>query len=200
MSVRDNVLVGMHRHLAAARPFAGLRHIPGVRWLSLLAETLLAITRPPQVRREEKTLREQADQQLARFGQRLTPRAEQLAYTLSYANRRRTEIARALALQPRLLLLDEPTAGMNPTETDEVLQQLLVLRAQKHTILLVEHKLDLVMTVSDYVLVMDSGKLIAHGTPDEVQKNEQVIEAYIGRRQKPGVGRERKGYASTVHS
>jgi branched-chain amino acid transport system ATP-binding protein len=200
MSVRDNVLVGMHTHLTAARPFPGLRHIPGLRWISLLAESALALTRPPQLRREEKAMLEQAERQLARFGERLTPRAEQLAYTLSYANRRRTEIARSLALQPRLLLLDEPTAGMNPTETDEVLQQLLVLREQRQTILLVEHKLDLVMTVSDYVLVMDSGKLIAHGTPDEVQNNEQVIEAYIGRRRGPGAGVEREGYASTIHS
>lgn len=199
MSVRDNVLVGMHTHLAASRPFPKLRHIPGVRWIALLAETALAIARPPHVRREEQVMLEEANQQLARFGQRLTPRAEQLAYTLSYANRRRTEIARGLALRPRLLLLDEPTAGMNPTETDEVLEQLLVLREQKQTMLLVEHKLDLVMEVSDYVLVMDSGKLIAHGPPAVVQNDERVIEAYIGRRRKPGASAERDGYVASTH-
>jgi branched-chain amino acid transport system ATP-binding protein len=101
---------------------------------------------------------------------------------LSYANRRRTEIARGLALRPRLLLLDEPTVGMNPTETAEVLEQLLELRAEGQAMLLVEHKLDLVMKLSDHVLVMDSGKLIAQGTPDVVQADERVIEAYIGRR------------------
>lgn len=200
MSVRDNVLVGIHTHLATVRPFPTLRHVPGLRWIALLTETALALLRPPRVRREEQAILEQARRQLDRFGERLTPRADHLAYTLSYANRRRTEIARALALQPRLLLLDEPTAGMNPTETDEVLRQLLALRAQKQTILLVEHKLDLVMKVSDYVLVMDSGKLIAHGTPETVQNDERVIEAYIGRRRLPGTTTERKGYASTVHS
>jgi branched-chain amino acid transport system ATP-binding protein len=182
MSVRDNVLVGMHTQLKASRPFPSLRHIPVLRWISLLAETGIALVRPPGVRREEQQLLAEAHQQLERFGQRLLPREEQLAYTLSYANRRRTEIARALALRPRLLLLDEPTAGMNPTETAEVLEQLLKLRVQGQTILLVEHKLDLVMKLSDHVLVMDSGKLIAQGTPEEVQTDERVIEAYIGRR------------------
>jgi ABC-type branched-subunit amino acid transport system ATPase component len=182
MSVSENVLVGMHSQLKAARPFASLRHIPVLRWISLLAETGVAIVRPPKVRREEKDMLADVHGQLERFGQRLLPREHQNSYTLSYANRRRTEIARALALRPRLLLLDEPTAGMNPTETAEVLEQLLELRAQGQTMLLVEHKLDLVMKLSDYVLVMDSGKLIAQGTPQEVQNDERVIEAYIGHR------------------
>jgi branched-chain amino acid transport system ATP-binding protein len=182
MSVRDNVLLGMHIHLQAARPFAALRHTPVLRWIPLLAETALAILQPPAVRREEAQLLAEVQHELERFGERLLPRQEQLAYTLSYANRRRTEIARGLALQPRLLLLDEPTAGMNPSETAEVLEQLLALRAQGQTILLVEHKLDLVMQLSDHVLVMDGGKLIAQGTPQKVQEYERVIEAYIGRR------------------
>ncbi|GCE25166.1 ABC transporter ATP-binding protein [Dictyobacter alpinus] len=182
MSVRDNILVGMHTHLDAARPFAFLRHIPVLRWVSLLAETTMAILRPPHVRAEEQKLLAEARQQMERFGERLLPREEQLAYTLSYANRRRTEIARGLALQPHLLLLDEPTAGMNPTETAEVLDQLQKLRTEGQTLLLIEHKLDLVMQVSDHILVMDGGKLIAQGTPGEIQNNEQVIEAYIGRR------------------
>jgi branched-chain amino acid transport system ATP-binding protein len=172
----------MHTQLKAARPFASLRHIPVLRWVSLLAETGMAIVRPPHVRREEQNLLIEAHQQLGRFGERLLPREQHLAYTLSYANRRRTEIARGLALRPRLLLLDEPTAGMNPTETAEVLEQLLELRAEGQAMLLVEHKLDLVMKLSDHVLVMDSGKLIAQGTPDVVQADERVIEAYIGRR------------------
>ncbi len=182
MSVRDNVLIGMHTQLKAARPFASLRHIPVLRWVSLLAETGMAIVRPAHVRREEQNLLIETQQQLGRFGERLLPREQHLAYTLSYANRRRTEIARGLALRPHLLLLDEPTAGMNPTETAEVLEQLLELRAEGQAMLLVEHKLDLVMKLSDHVLVMDSGKLIAQGTPDVVQADERVIEAYIGRR------------------
>lgn len=182
VSIRDNVLLGMHTHLDAARPFASLRHTPILRWIPLLAELVLAIANPPSVRREEEKLLAEVERELSRFGERLLPRQERLAYTLSYANRRRVEIARALALRPRLLLLDEPTAGMNPTETAEVLEQLQALRAEGQTILLVEHKLDLVMSLSDHVLVMDGGKLIAQGTPDVVQSDERVIEAYIGRR------------------
>lgn len=180
MSVNDNVLVGYHTQLHAARPFASLRHLPVLRWISLIAETIQAVIRPPAVLREEKNLRERSVHELQRFGERLLPRQEQLAFTLSYANRRRTEIARNLAIRPRLLLLDEPTAGMNPTETAEVLEQLLALRAEGQTIFLVEHKLDLVMQLSDHILVMDSGKLIAEGNAEEIQNNERVIEAYIG--------------------
>jgi branched-chain amino acid transport system ATP-binding protein len=191
MSVRDNVLIGMHTHLQVARPFASLRHIVGLRWIALLAETVLAIARPPGVVREEEKLLKEAERELERFGERLLPRQQQLSYTLSYANRRRTEIARGLALRPDLLLLDEPTAGMNPTETAEVLEQLQALRAEGQTMLLIEHKLDLVMQLSDHVLVMDGGKLIAEGTPDEIQSNEQVIEAYIGRRRSLIAAKER---------
>jgi branched-chain amino acid transport system ATP-binding protein len=191
MSVRDNVLIGMHTHLQAARPFAALRHVVALRWIALLAETVLAIARPPSVVREEEKLLKEAERELERFGERLLPRQQQLSYTLSYANRRRTEIARGLALRPDLLLLDEPTAGMNPTETAEVLEQLQALRAEGQTMLLIEHKLDLVMQLSDHVLVMDGGKLIAEGTPDEIQSNEQVIEAYIGRRRSLIAAKER---------
>jgi branched-chain amino acid transport system ATP-binding protein len=88
-------------------------------------------------------------------------------------------------MRPRLLLLDEPTAGMNPTETGELLGQLAALRAEGHTILLIEHKLDLVMALSDRVLVLDYGKLIAQGTASQVQSDERVIEAYLGRRGGP---------------
>ncbi|QBD80796.1 ABC transporter ATP-binding protein [Ktedonosporobacter rubrisoli] len=182
MSIRDNVLVGMHTQLHAARPFASLRHIPVLRWISLLGETVMAVVQPPSVRREEEAMLANVQEELKRFEQRLLPRQDRFAYTLSYANRRRTEIARALALRPRLLLLDEPTAGMNPTETAEVLEQLLELRAAGQSMLLVEHKLDLVMKLSDHVLVMDGGKLIAQGRPEAIQEDERVIETYIGRR------------------
>src|SRR5262249_59811150 len=115
-----------------------------------LAELALALVRPGAVRREEEKLRADAMEILALFGERLTPRINNPAFSLSYANRRRVEIARALALQPRVLFLDEPTAGMNPSETNEMLEIIRTLKG-KFTILLIEPKLDLVMRLSDRV-------------------------------------------------
>ena len=145
-----------------------------------LLELGLALLRPDSVTAEEERLREEVKVILARFGERLLPRIDQPAYSLSYANRRRVEIARALALKPRLLLLDEPTAGMNPTETTEMQGLVAELKAEGLTILLIEHKLEMVMRLSDRVIVMDEGKKIAEGPGEAVRGDPKVIEAYLG--------------------
>lgn len=182
LSVADNIEVGLHSTLHANRPFRRFSNVFLLRWLPLLAELYIAIVGTPASRREQQRIDAVVAAEIDRFEARLGPRRDDPAYSLSYANRRRTEIARALALQPKLLVLDEPTAGMNQSETAEVLDQLLELKAAGQSILLVEHKLDLVMSVSDRVIVMDGGRIIAEGRPDEVRTDPAVVEAYLGRR------------------
>jgi branched-chain amino acid transport system ATP-binding protein len=172
LSVMDNVLIGAHARLRAVRPAVPL--------VGPLLELALALVRPSSVKAEEEALREEVRTIVARFGERLLPRLDHPAYSLSYANRRRLEIARALALKPRLLLLDEPTAGMNPTETAEMQALVAGLKAEGLTILLIEHKLDMVMQLSDRVVVMDEGRKIAEGPGDVVRNDPKVIEAYLG--------------------
>jgi branched-chain amino acid transport system ATP-binding protein len=164
MTVLENAMVGQH-----SRSRSGV---------------LGAVLRLPSQRKEEERVRGKAREALSFFGRRLSGyRHEQPAFTLSYANRRRLEIARALATEPKLLLLDEPTAGMNPTETQELTDQIWRLRKDRGvTILVIEHDMRVVKGVSDRVIALDYGKKIAEGTYEEVAHNERVIEAYLGRK------------------
>jgi branched-chain amino acid transport system permease protein len=161
LTVLENVLIGQH---------ARLRTGP-----------IRAVLRPPGTQAEEAKAREWALEIFKIFGNRLTPRVHQIVSGLSYANRRRVEIARALASRPRILLLDEPTAGMNPAETLELAEQIKSLNALGLTVLLIEHKLDVVTTLAEKVYVLDHGEIIAQGKPAEVRQNEEVLRAYLGR-------------------
>jgi len=145
---------------------------------------LRAMLRTPGLRREEREIRARAEEKLSFFGQRLMGyRWEQPAYSLSYANRRRLEIARAMATEPRILLLDEPAAGMNPVETNEITELIAKLRDDAgYTILVIEHDMHVVEGISDRVAALDHGVKIAEGTFDEVATDPRVVEAYLGLR------------------
>ncbi len=162
MTVRENVMVARH-----CRTNAGV---------------VRAILKTPGFRREEEDTQKKAEDTLAFFGKRLVGyRFDQPAMSLSYANRRRLEIARAMASDPKALLLDEPTAGMNPRETQELTELIAKLREERgFSIILIEHDMRVVRGVSDRVVVLDYGRKIAEGPYDEVAHNERVIEAYLG--------------------
>jgi ABC-type branched-subunit amino acid transport system ATPase component len=139
--------------------------------------------RLPRARREEREIRRRAEEKLSFFGQRLMGyRWDQPAYSLSYANRRRLEIARAMATEPRILLLDEPAAGMNPVETHEITELIGKLR-DEFTILVIEHDMHVVEGISDRVVALDHGVKIAEGSYEEVATDPRVVEAYLGLRQ-----------------
>jgi ABC-type branched-subunit amino acid transport system ATPase component len=148
------------------------------------AGAVRSMLRTPAQRREERAIRELAEQKLSFFGQRLMGyRWDQPAYSLSYANRRRLEIARATATNPRLLLLDEPAAGMNPAETHEITELIGQLRDEGgYTILVIEHDMHVVEGISDRVVALDHGVKIAEGTFEAVATDPRVVEAYLGTR------------------
>jgi branched-chain amino acid transport system ATP-binding protein len=189
-------IAGLRQHVIArrgiARTFQSLRlflnmsvieNVMTATYGGTKASPAESILRLPRARREEREVRALAEEVLSFFGQRLAGyRWDQPAYSLSYANRRRLEIARALATRPRLLLLDEPAAGMNPTETHEVTELIGRLRAERDVaIIVIEHDMHVVKGCSDRVIALDHGVKIAEGGFDEVANHPAVIEAYMGR-------------------
>ena len=190
-------LVGLVPHritdLGVARTFQTLRlflnmtvkeNVMAAQYGQTKVGVLRSMIRTPGARKEEKQIHRLAEEKLSFFGDRLMGyRWDQFAYSLSYANRRRLEIARAMATEPRVLLLDEPAAGMNPRETHEITELIGKLREDGgYTILVIEHDMHVVEGISDRVVALDHGVKIAEGSFDAVATDPRVVEAYLGLR------------------
>jgi len=190
-------IVGLEPHevtnRGVARTFQTLRlflnmsvreNVMAVQYGRTKTNVFESMLRLPRARREEQEIRRRAEEKLSFFGQRLVGyRWDQPAYSLSYANRRRLEIARAMATEPRILLLDEPAAGMNPSETHEITELIGKLREEgRYTILVIEHDMHVVEGISDRVVALDHGVKIAEGSFDAVATDPRVVEAYLGLR------------------
>src|SRR3954449_9424715 len=176
---------GIARTFQTLRLFLNMtvkENVMAAAWSHTHAGILRSILRTPGMRREELEIERLAEERLSFFGQRLMGyRWDQPAYSLSYANRRRLEIARATATKPRLLLLDEPAAGMNPVETHEITELIGRLRTDGgYTILVIEHDMHVVEGISDRVIALDHGVKISEGSFDAVATDPKVIEAYLG--------------------
>ena len=160
MTAEENVMVAMHPHLKAG--------------------ILSTVLRAPGQRREEREARDTARELLAYVG--IAKAEGELARNLSYGDQRRLEIARAMALRPKVLLLDEPTAGMNPQESAQFNEFVYRVRDDKGlSVLLIEHDMSVIMKISERITVLDRGNMIAEGTPDDIRNNQEVIEAYLGK-------------------
>ena len=188
-------LVGLAPHVIArrgvGRTFQTLRlflnmtvkeNVMVPTWAHTRSGVFSSVFRTPRMRREEREIEQLAEEKLSFFGQRLMGyRWNQPAYSLSYANRRRLEIARATALKPRILLLDEPAAGMNPAETHEITELIGQLRDEGgYTILVIEHDMHVVEGISDRVIALDHGVKLTEGSFDQVATDPRVVEAYLG--------------------
>jgi branched-chain amino acid transport system ATP-binding protein len=176
---------GVARTFQTLRLFLNMtvkENVMAAAWCHTKAGVVRSILRTPGMRREEKEIERLAEERLSFFGQRLMGyRWNQPAYSLSYANRRRLEIARATATKPRLLLLDEPAAGMNPVETHEITELIARLREEGgYTILVIEHDMHVVEGISDRVVALDHGVKISEGSFEQVATDPRVVEAYLG--------------------